>query len=542
MKSKLPSPSTLGAPERYSEWRDGQDRALSRVLHSKKRIIVIDAPTGIGKSLIGVLAGVFPGDRMIYLTATRGQQDQVEKDFREVGLVDIRGMGNYTCRGLDEGEFPVEMSQWKATHQHVLASGGRPKCDDGPCLDGARCSFRAAGAGCHYYEQYRRAQGAMSVVTNYAFWLHHKAGDDDLGGAAVLVCDEAHELERLISSFLRIKLDNWEVQEFAHFKWPKPDPGSIGEWSRWAVSLAGFIEGEVSTLGPGKRRRRLKDVLARVQKLAAAATDGGRWVSVKTRGGWEWEPIWPAPYVEEHLFRGIPKIVLMSATIRPKSMELLGIKKDDYEWVELPSPFPVERRLVSHVETVAMRHGMSTLQLAEWGMRIDQIIEGRLDRKGIIHTVSYQRAQELYRESAHRDIMLVHDSRSTKETIERFKAAEPPMVLVSPAIGTGVDFPFELCEFNVIGKLAFPDNRDPVMAARQAEDKEYPMYLAACALVQASGRGMRAADDMCETLVVDDQIKWFVWKFSHFLPKWWREAYRRGSTIPRPPKKINRQS
>jgi hypothetical protein len=43
-----------------------------------------------------------------------------------------------------------------------------------------------------------------------------------------------------------------------------------------------------------------------------------------------------------------------------------------------------------------------------------------------------------------------------------------------------------------------------------AHDPDYANYVAMQKLVQAVGRGMRAPDDWCETLIVDDQFSWFV--------------------------------
>ena len=78
--------------------------------------------------------------------------------------------------------------------------------------------------------------------------------------------------------------------------------------------------------------------------------------------------------------------------------------------------------------------------------------------------------------------------------------------------------------------------RSAVLRQRMEVDKEYRDYVTAQSLVQMAGRGMRAADDLCETIIVDDQIKWFVWKAEKFLPKWFRDAYRSVSVVPAPMK------
>jgi Rad3-related DNA helicase len=64
--------------------------------------------------------------------------------------------------------------------------------------------------------------------------------------------------------------------------------------------------------------------------------------------------------------------------------------------------------------------------------------------------------------------------------------------------------------------------------------------MAAQELVQSSGRGMRAEDDHCETLIVDGNFGWW-WKANKkWTPKWWQGAVRWAelSSLPPPPPKL----
>lgn len=78
------------------------------------------------------------------------------------------------------------------------------------------------------------------------------------------------------------------------------------------------------------------------------------------------------------------------------------------------------------------------------------------------------------------------------------------------------------------------------MKARLANDKQYSNYMTALTLVQMTGRGMRSADDRCETIIVDDNIGWFVGQNANHFPKWWMQSYRtcvRGM-VPKPLEKL----
>ena len=54
-------------------------------------------------------------------------------------------------------------------------------------------------------------------------------------------------------------------------------------------------------------------------------------------------------------------------------------------------------------------------------------------------------------------------------------------------------------------------------------------------MVQAAGRGCRAADDRCQTFIVDDQADWFVRRNKKFAPKWFLDSYQPNVMATPPP-------
>ena len=98
--------------------------------------------------------------------------------------------------------------------------------------------------------------------------------------------------------------------------------------------------------------------------------------------------------------------------------------------------------------------------------RIDEIVGGRPNRKGIIHTVSYPRAREIMKRSKHRRRMRTHNTRSTEEAVAMFKQSRDPLVLVSPSVEQGFDFPLDECRFQIIAKLPFVNVYSPIVVAR----------------------------------------------------------------------------
>lgn len=514
MTERFPSPSSFGAPERYAEWRNGQDSAFKRLLTSKRKHSVLALPTGVGKSLVGVTYGTFAyGEgRTVVLTSTKGLQDQYLRDYADLGIVDVRGMSNYPCLALDDGKA----------------------CDDGPCLEGKSCWKRDRG--CMYFDAVARARQSKLVVTNYAFWMtqrRHAESGGGLGKVDLLVCDEAHELPAEVTGFLRVDVP-LSIGELDVRLPRQASELGLPEWRAWAAVEAQRIRTILPNFPSGPRLKRVRELALGLERLAGST---GVWAhEPSAKGGWAFEPLWPNKHAAAWLWDGVGRCVFASATIRPFVMSRLGLSPCDYDWIECPSPFPISRRPIIHVPTTRVNHRTDPSNLGLLVARADQIIAGRLDRKGIIHTVSYDRAKFIAGRSEYRGIMFVHDPSNTRAVVEAFKATPAPAVLVSPSVHTGWDFPYEDARYQIVVKVPFPDTRAGITFARQQDDADFGAQHALTQLVQAAGRGMRAPDDCCETFVLDDNIRWVLHRYRELCPRWFLDAYRSSQLIPAPPK------
>ena len=326
-------------------------------------------------------------------------------------------------------------------------------------------------------------------------------------------------------------------------------PERIKVWGQWArihaARLGRQLEGKpgddegngVSAPPPTSRDIgrliRLTHLHRTLEQIAKM--DPEMWIMHSELDRTVFDPVWVAGYAENTLFKNIPKVILMSATFRPKTAELIGLDAADVDYYEARSGFDRTRRPV-YVCTNAARvdHRMDDAGFNKWRAMIDNILDARSDRKGIIHTVSYKRRNQIVQSSRHRDRMLSHDRENTRAVIEQFKAAPPGTILVSPSVTTGYDFPYDECRFQIISKIPFPDSRDPILQARAAEDRDYAAYLMMQELVQAVGRGMRAPDDFCETFITDAHGVWVLSKYRDLAPKWFHEAVTRIDVLPPP--------
>ena len=519
------TPADLSLPPKFRSFRRGQITALTRGLSSPHKYILQSMPVGEGKSLYYIAQALLQSTRACALTASLGLQTQLLDDFSPIGLVDIRGRSNYPCVRGDSCE-----------------EGKHNRCPKGVCP----------------YEKARTAMLASPLVeTTYSYYMAATIHGRGLGDFDLLICDEAHDAPEEVCSAMAVEFTYKDASKIGH---RLPSTMVLLDWQNWSNTIYAITSDKLRSLQSEKEGDRTSrgsihpqtsreiDTWTKIQDRAATVMGAmGKWVVSKTGDGFRLEPVWARDYAMSVLFRNIPKIILTSATMVRKTMDLLGIPPDSASFFEYASSFPKERTPVylftgSKFEKGAGRVSFKSSpdELLLWTTRIDNIIRRRMDRKGIIHTVSYDRAEYILSHSAFSSYMLLPEKlgngkRDTEGTIERFRKAEPPAILVSPAITTGYDFKGEQCEYNIIAKVPFMDSRDPLTKARDEEDKEYSPYMTAQTLVQALGRAMRGEDDQCENFIVDGHIHWFLGKYRHLFPFWFHRLIQKATAMPEPP-------
>lgn len=548
----LPSPVDLGAPPAFTKWRRNQEDAIWLIADSPQRFVAPCCPTGFGKSLMGMGYTLLSGDRALVLTSTKGLQNQYLRDWADV-IVDIRGQNNYECTVNQH----YDMGNLFTPDEHDGRAPRIVTVDEGPCHAGMTCELKQGG--CPYFDQVKVAKAGKRVLTNYSYWFNNP---DTLGKFECLILDEAHNAPDELSEYMAFDISNFEIEGLLGTRWPYNFRTlKVNQWATWAedqkeriaLKIAAAKEQVRDKKGSRRLLREVKQLVELKGKIEELADMNSGWVGEPIEGyrqqiKMRFDPVWPMEKAEKHLFRGVKKVVLMSATMRPKTLDILGIKKSDQKFVEYPSDFPLARRPVYHIPTIRLTHRSTDDDLRLWVARGDQIMRPRMDRKGIFHTISYKRRDIVMANSKLASItmddglpfLMQHDRDNTRDVVEEFKARTVPCVLVSPSMSTGWDFPYDQCEYQIIGKVPFSDGRSEIMKIRNIQDKDYAFYMAYVELVQMAGRGMRAKDDSCETFIIDDSFTWFAFKYAHFAPKYFMDSIVMAKVIPQPLPKLVR--
>src|SRR5574342_33127 len=373
----LPPPISFGAPEKFGSWRPYQEQAvLTMVDQDKARFVVQVQPTGSGKSLCYIMAAVLSGKRVLILTSTKALQDQIMTDFGEAfHIADVRGQSGYVCLKDVNGNTTVE---------------------DGICHTGYTCELQ--NNGCLYFDAIRKAKQAQIVVSNYAFWLTSAKYGDTIGAFDLLILDESHDAPEWVMRAMSASINERDIINDVGVILPFGE--EVDKWKSWAEQTNKVVEKHIEMLAKSStllasvggiakaiRLKRYQRAIGNILSLPASNMVVDR---SSVYGYTLIEPITAIGSAERLLFRGIGRVVLTSATSRPKTMWLLGLtKKDQIEGnlaiEEYPSQFEVWRRRVIYIPTVKVQHNMGDGDVKRWVAQIDNVIRRRQYRKGIIH-------------------------------------------------------------------------------------------------------------------------------------------------------------
>ena len=512
----IPSPGEIGLPEKFSAWREGQEEAISVMITDPHRVIALCMPTGSGKSPVYTAASILSGEPTCIVTSSRSLQDQLLADFKSIGMVDLRGRSNYSCK-MREGY----------------------SCEDGYA---AGCQYRGTAA-CDCSKAEMKAAASSLVVTNYDKWVYAKGYGMGMSHFSRVVFDEAHQAYDAIGRIMQVVLNHKEIEETLGIPFPTgPATEDMKDWREWAqaaklVADAEYIQAMARITGVKdpkrawiKKANHLRNLVRRLGLIGTARPL--EWIVDEIAEGYKFDPIRLGKYVESSLLLRIPKVIMVSATLRPKTLFQCGIAKQDYYFQEFPSTFDASRCPIYYVPTMRVDSRAPDLGLL-WA-RLDQIAARRRDRKGAVHTVSFAKQQQIQECSRFYNSMLVNpQGEPVTSTVELFKSMGPGAILVSPSIGEGQDFVGDICRWQFLCKIPF-EPPSKILKAREADDKEYRGYRAMQKMEQIFGRLMRSKEDWGENFIPDEHLDWFLPRYSHLASKAFHKFFRRAAVLPQP--------
>lgn len=528
------TPQELGLPEKFKDWWPDQWETIVEVRDSPKKVYLLDAPTGVGKTVVGVGVHRLSGKRCIYITRTKQLQSQI--DFPGIVKV-MMGRENYPCLKHPDDFHPGDSSGYTAAN--CTDSKGKP------------CEFKDK---CLYLLAKEAALASPLAVLNTSYYLTEVNGPGEFSGAELLVVDEVDSLEDELMNYIQFSVSEKQLEKLGiHLP---ADPDESQSWLDWGAKIRAEIDvrrqkfqeqlaliPEANWQSPQLTQRKkvtqLERFSDRVSWFVRAFDD--TWVFYPKRdeetGDREWifKPIFISKYATSFFWCHATQFLGMSATIFDPHVVAgnLGLQGGQGHYKRLDSPFPVKNRPIFYCPVADLTKRTMDTERPKLLNPIRTLINRYPNDKILIHTVSYK-LRDFLMENLEQSRLITHTKWNREDKLEKFKDSCEPLVMLSPSFDRGVDLPQEKCRCIIICKVPYLYKGDPQIRGRMKAPGGQKWYVlkAAQTLVQMSGRAVRSKDDYCDTYILDRQFGRLFSQMNHMkiatgdptLPEWWSDA------------------
>ncbi|HJM25716.1 MAG TPA: helicase C-terminal domain-containing protein [Nitrosopumilus sp.] len=525
---------------------------IEEKLDSGYKKIVLCAPTGVGKSLVGATVSRY-FDSSFTVTASKHLQDQYIKDIPF--LKPVKGKQNFPClklMGTEKVENSRRAMRWGLT------------CDKGQCQERISkngkevievCEFKPTikqveentidSQSCHYYLQKYDA-----LVSKHSLWNYHaffqimkfnKKLFEDYLDRKVSIFDEAHKIEDQIIQFVGFDIFAGQVDE-CNLNTEKYHFTDLDSMIKLTDDIAYSYAKKIKDIkeSPAFQNNPDYELISRLERRydrAAQAkidivSDKDNFVvndPVKDLNGnfrtISVKPIDVSKFA--NTFFDTEYQIFMSATIDKNSFcENMGLEKDDVAFVDTPkSPFPINNRNVDLLNIKRLSYGSTEEDEVEVIKTIDRILDEHSSDRGLILTSSIPRCQKIIRYLSPKNtkrIRICHsknkDGKTQDEVISEH-ASDPTGVLLSSSLWEGVDLKDDLSRFQIIAKVPYPNYKEKRTKAKM--DK-FPLWYTSQTLtkiLQGFGRSIRSENDWAKTYVLDTAVNNVFFKAQQMIPK-----------------------
>ena len=522
--------------------RNTQIKLINKINHAigeGYKNIILEAGTGIGKSAIATTLANMYEDSYI-LTMTKQLQEQYLHDFGDM-LVEIKGKGNYKCNYKGNCDFCLKS-------EYNLA-----KCKD-----------------CDYQIAFRKAKQAENVITNYDFMYRVGVDNQLLDSRQLLILDEAHNLERkmlMLSSHVLNReyiSTKFGVDIFEALMKKEKSYSYIKNKSQYWIDLCSELmkkcgENIEKIEGTGKdvqvtldefennvskysevdyvEKQILESDLKEFNSIRLGLEGGDLIIDLpdfkqikenKMDISAEFKPYSVSDATQNLLDFGNTRIFL-TGTLgdMEKFCQWNNINPDNTYYIYEKSPFEVSNRPI-YKEFVGnmsgSRNGVPNWKNKRAISKIKEIINRYPNQKGVIHTSSNEQAFWIMDNLKEYDLLFV-GGETRNEVLREFNETEDDAILIGASIKDGVDLKDDLCRFQIIFKIPYPQLNEQVKY-RKSLDQSWYFYQAVMSLMQAYGRGIRDKDDYCDMYIIDSNFKYLFDYNKSFFNEYFTEAIK----------------
>lgn len=502
------------------------------------RNIVVEAPTGLGKSAVGVCTALWSGGTTAlageagayYLVTQKLLQDQLERDFRRYdhkhanACALLKSASEYTCDSYGNCEV-----------------GGRQK--------GSKFCAHRKKATCAYASAKNAFLLSKVGLTNYAYFFTERTYIGQFPARRVLVMDECHNIERQVLGFIDLSVDQESVTKWAPSLNTLPRFRSLVEFVTWVTQYYmpvlrdkhEFLQTEAD-MSPGNVtvQRDFKQVETHVGKLTKALADIAKnednwvfWTEDSDKGVAAYaKPIEAAPFTEDLVFKQGSLRLYLSAYIGPKDIfcRTVGLDPAQTVMASMSSTFPVENRPIHVIPSGSMSRRNISESLPVVLRRIEKIADRHANEKGLVHVHTYAIGNAVarhLRSTKHASRVLYAEKAGERNGLLRHHTASPePTIFISPSITEGFSFDDDAARWQIIAKVPYMSLGDLQVKTKMERDRDWYTLQTVSTLLQAAGRIVRSDTDHGITYILDSDFTPLYERNERFFPKWLSKAFQ----------------
>lgn len=542
-------------PEEFKPRQIQKDilHGIEQQLNSGYKIVVLSAPTGVGKSLIAATLARYHGSSFV-ITASKQLQDQYSKDLKF--LNPVKGKSNFACLKLMEHQGITKSDLKQAVQKGLTCEKGL--CEETVKVKGKEvkesCKFKprigepqpnSKIPQCFYYEQKYHALLSAHSIWNYAAYFqlmrYGRKAYADYIRKPVAIFDEAHKIEDQIIQFIGVDIYNGHVTECGVDikSYSLDDTKLVNELIH---DLAKSYSGQIKELQESKKFQQNPDYMqlarleSRYERMANAHAElesnkenfvindpyfdergSFRSLSIK--------PLDISKYVKA--FFDIDVQIFMSATIDKASFcENTGLDPDSVAFVDTPkSPFLPDKRRINFLNIRKLSYSSSRDDELAVISKIDDLLTQHADERGLILSSSEKKCIDIRNHLSEKNksrIRICHsrnENGMTQDEIIQEHAMDENGVLLSSSLWEGVDLKDELSRFQIIAKVPYPNLSEKRTKIKM---QRFPLWYKSQTIVkllQGFGRSIRSEQDWAVTYVLDAAADDLLLQCKSMVPK-----------------------
>lgn len=507
---------------------------LDLFFNQGKQNVILDCPTGTGKSIIGAVVAhsidaLTPEDEDLGAIIAMGTNMLAHQYYDSFSSLDkhkvfqIKGAANYPCRFMEAQPSATSKTADDCAIKSLHELEVEKYCSD--------CEYRAAKKLVHT---------TSTLITNYAYYLTAAFISNHLKPRKTIVFDEAHLINDIFCNFTTIELSvdglNRNIKELVDTGKCDNEAAALvmvkdkvakqeihdGNYlqvldvvKKIYFSIDGILTNMASmlekvdivkTVKYEKMARKYAGLGGKIHDMVENnyehVLDVGNenLVTVKTI------------FVGSMMKNLLAKYNLfMSATITEQFVyDTLELDRNDTAFLSGDPVFPRENKPILFIGRDALNYNnlKDPATITNLQKFISHIVAFHPQDKGLIIVPSFYLGNQLIKNIPRGTLVFEHRSGTNLVDIVRdFKLYKGSAVLVSPSIFEGVDFKYDHARYQIIVKAPYPSLGDRRIKHIANNYPNIYQEMTLVKIIQGAGRGVRSETDYCTTYCLDAAIE-----------------------------------